>query len=84
MTKTEKLLERFLTKPKDFTWKELNKLLNSFGYNQVSAGKTGGSRIRFISNSYPPIILHKPHPKPILKRYQLEDIINLLNQEGLI
>jgi hypothetical protein len=84
MTKREKLLDRFLTKPKDFTWDELAKVLSIFGYKQTSAGKTGGSRVRFISSNYPPIILHRPHPKPILKRYQLEEIINLLREEKLI
>ena len=84
MTKREKLLDRFLTKPRDFTWEELNKVLNGFGYQQIGAGKTGGSRARFIHSTYPPIVLHKPHPKPILKRYQLEDIINLLKQEELL
>lgn len=84
MTKIDKLIDRFLTKPRDLTWDELTKILNSFGYKQVSIGKTGGSRIRFISTDYPPIVLHKPHPKPILKRYQLEDIINLLRQENLL
>jgi len=84
MTKREKLLERLLTKPKDFTWEELSKVLNSFGYKQISFGKTGGSRVRFVSPEHPPIILHKPHPKPMLKRYQLEEIINLLKQEKLL
>lgn len=84
MTKREKLLDRFLTKPRDFTWDELTTVLNTFGYQQISAGKTGGSRVRFVHTNYPPIILHKPHPKPILKRYQLEGIINLLKQEKLL
>jgi hypothetical protein len=84
MTKQQKLIERFLLKPKNFTWSELTKVLASFGYKQISGGKTGGSRVRFIHPEYPPIILHKPHPRPILKRYQLEDIINLLEQEKLL
>ncbi|HLB41541.1 MAG TPA: type II toxin-antitoxin system HicA family toxin [Gammaproteobacteria bacterium] len=84
MTKREKLIERLLSKPKDFAWGELIKVLNGFGYRQISVGKTGGSRARFIHSYYPPIILHKPHPKPILKRYQIEEIINLLKQEKLI
>lgn len=84
MTKREKIIERLLTKPKDFTWSELVNALGSFGYEQISAGKTGGSRVRFIHGKYPPIILHKPHPKPILKRYQLEAIIEHLRQEKLI
>lgn len=84
MAKREKLIDRLLSKPTDFTWTELTKILNGFDYKQVSAGKTGGSRMRFVHPEYPPIILHKPHPKLILKRYQLEDIINLLRQENLL
>lgn len=84
MTKHAKLTAKLLSKPRDFTWDELAKVLNSFGYKQVSVGKTGGSRARFVHSDYPPIILHKPHPKPILKRYQLEAIIALLKQEKLI
>jgi hypothetical protein len=84
MTKRGKLSNRLLTKPKDFTWGELAKVLNSFGYKEISGGKTGGSRVRFVHSDYPPIILHKPHPKPLLKRYQLEDIIGLLRQEKLL
>ena len=84
MTQRNKLIDRLLSKPTDFTWDELLKLLNGFDYQQVSAGKTGGSRARFIHTYYPVITLHKPHPKPILKRYQLENIIELLKQEKLL
>ena len=48
MAKREKLIERLLSKPKDFTWDELTKVLNGLGYKQISAGKTGGSRIESI------------------------------------
>ena len=84
MTKRDKLTSRLLAKPKDFTWGELLKLLNGFGYQQLSGGKTGGSRVRFVHPIYPPISLHRPHPQPVLKRYQLEDIIDVLEQEGLL
>lgn len=84
MSKRDKVIERLLSKPKDFTWAELNSVLASFGFKQIAAGKTGGSRVRFIHINHPPIIMHKPHPKPILKRYQLEGIINQLKQEGLL
>jgi hypothetical protein len=84
MTKREKALERLLGKPKDFTWDELLKVLTGFDYKQDNGGKTSGSRVRFIHTEYAPISLHKPHPKPVLKRYQIEDVINLLKQEKLI
>jgi len=84
MTQYDKLIERFLSKPKDFSWQELVKILSGLGYKQMSAGKTGGSRVRFIHEDNMPIVLHKPHPKLILKRYQLEDIIEQLTLEGLL
>ena len=84
MTKRDKLIDRLLSKPKDFTWDELAKIFKGLGYKQINGGKTGGSRVRFVHPSYPPVIMHKPHPKPVLKRYQLENIINLLRQEKLI
>jgi hypothetical protein len=37
MTKREKLIERFLTEPKDFSWEELVNILNGFGYEQCTA-----------------------------------------------
>lgn len=84
MTKHNKLINRFSLKPKDFTWMELVKLLNGFGYELVTAGKTSGSRMRFIHDEYLTITLHKPHPEPVLKRYQIEQICELLKLEGLL
>ena len=82
MSKQEKLLQRFQTKPTDFSWTELKSLLAGFGYELAAGGKTGGSRVRFLHPDRPPIILHKPHPTPVLKRYQVEQILKFLKKEG--
>ena len=84
MTKQEKLIKRLLSKPKDFTWNELTKLLSAFGFEEVKAGKTGGSRRRFINSDGIVIALHKPHPHNTLKMYQIEQTIEILRQEGLL
>jgi hypothetical protein len=63
MTKIDKLRKRFFSKPKNFTWDELRTLLTSLGFEEYNAGKTSGSRVRFIHAIYSDIILHKPHPK---------------------
>ena len=84
MTKKEKLLKRFLSKPKDFTWEELNRLLSGLGFDEVKTGKTSGSRRRFMNSSGVIISIHKPHPRNILKTYQIEQIIDLLKQEKLL
>lgn len=80
----EKLRNRFKSKPKDFSWIELASLLKGFGYFPAKGGKTGGSRMRFMHDSLPPVILHKPHPSPVLKRYQIGQIYEFLIEEGLL
>ncbi len=84
LSKRTKIINRFLSRPSDFTWQELVTLLSGFGYTLAKGGKTGGSRVKFIHETLPPIILHKPHPTPVLKRYQLEQIEDTLKGEGLI
>lgn len=84
MSKREKLIDRFLSKPTDFTWKELLTVLNILGYEQISTGSTSGSRVKFIHREHPPIILHRPHPRPVLKRYQLDAIIDMLYREDAL
>ena len=81
MSSYEKLLVRFLKLPKDFTWDELNRLLNKFGYFQNNKGKTSGSRVVFEKeNSDISLDLHKPHPKNILKPYQMKDVLEFLKR----
>ena len=85
MSRIEKLIKRFSSKPNDFTYDELKRLLASFGYKNISTGKTAGSRVAFINPETKHIIkLHKPHPRPQLKRYQLDYIEETLKNRGLI
>jgi hypothetical protein len=85
MSKTEKLLHRFLSKPKDFTFDEFRKLLKGFGYEEAKTGKTSGSRVAFINHETKNIIrMHRPHPTPELKRYQLDDAEEALRKAEVI
>ncbi|HBK30072.1 MAG TPA: hypothetical protein DDZ96_04955 [Porphyromonadaceae bacterium] len=86
MSTKEKLLNRFLSMPKDFTYEEATKLLKDFGYSEVPTGKTGGSRVRFLNKQFPeyPIKFHKPHPENRLKPYVLAIIKTTLIDCGLI
>jgi len=57
----------------------------SFGYEEAATGKTSGSRFAFVNRGTMHIIrLHKPHPNPELKRYQLEEIENALRKAEVI
>jgi predicted RNA binding protein YcfA (HicA-like mRNA interferase family) len=84
MSRQEKLLNRFLSVPNDFTWDELIKILTTFGYVELKTGKTGGSRRRFADNAKNIITLHKPHPTNIVKTYAIREIINHLQEKGHI
>lgn len=79
MSTRDKLVKRFLNLPKDFHFDELRRLLGYFGYTEVKRGKTSGSRIRFINSNGHSIFLHKPHPKGIIKQYQLKQVKELLD-----
>ncbi len=45
MGRKEKLVNRFLSSPKDFTFDEVVTLLHFFDFEQMKTGKTGGSRV---------------------------------------
>lgn len=83
MSKKDKLLERLLSKPKDFTFDEMVTLLSKFGYH-LKQSKTG-SGVKFIKDDSNEVInFHKPHPNGILKRYVLEQVIEKLRKDGLL
>ena len=84
MSKKNKILIRFLSRPSDFTFDELTQLLGHFGYYIVKGGKTGGSRLSFTDGEDDYIRIHKPHPRNILKLYQIDDVISSLTERGLI
>ncbi len=84
MGKKDKLLKRLLSKPKDFTFDEMESLLGYFGYSVYNKGKTSGSRIMFVSDSHGAVLLHKPHSRKEFLSYQIKQVIDLLLQEGLI
>lgn len=85
MSRHQKLTERFLAKPRDFSFSELRTLLSGFGYKEMKTGKTAGSRIAFLEQKGRHLIrLHKPHPGNILKRYQLDDLEQELKRKGIL
>ena len=84
MGQKEKLMERLKSRPKDFTFEEAETLLGYFSYRRSNKGKTSGSRVNFVSDTHPPILLHKPHPRKELLAYQVKQLIEILEQEGLL
>ncbi len=83
--KNQKEIDRLLSRPKDYTYKELSSLLNGLGYTESNQGKTSGSRVRFINpNTKHKIMIHKPHPSPVLKMYIIDEVIKQLKEVGEI
>ena len=84
MSTKDKLIERFLTLPSDFTFDELERLLTILGYSKSNKGKTSGSRIIFKDKDRHPIMLHKPHPGNIVKMYALRQVLEELQSKGYL
>lgn len=84
MGQKEKLIERLKSKPKTFTFDEAESLLRYFAYERSNKGRTSGSRIMFVSEEHPPIMMHRPHPRKELLEYQVKQLIQILEQEGLL
>jgi len=78
MSRNDKLIERFLSMPSDFHYNEMVKLLGYFGFVEIKKGKTSGSRIKFENEAGVPIMLHKPHPSGIMKKYQMKQVKEIL------
>ena len=84
MGQKEKLIAKLRSKPRDMTFDEVETLLRYLTYLRSNKGRTSGSRVMFVSEDHPPILLHKPHPRKELLEYQIKQLIEILEQEGLI
>ena len=84
MGQKDKLIEHLKSKPKDFTFEEAETLLGYLSYRRSNKGKTSGSRVMFVSQEHAPIFLHKPHPRKELLEYQIKQLVEVLEQEGLV
>ena len=85
MNKKDKLIKRFKTQPRDFTFDEVLTLFQGCGFELENKGATSGSRVKFYNakdgSSY---IMHKPHPSNIIKGYMMRDILNYLLKNNYI
>ena len=84
MGQKEKLIQRLKSKPRDMTFQEIETLLRYLSYERSDKGRTSGSRVMFVSETHPPILLHKPHPRKELLAYQINQLLEILKQEGLL
>ena len=64
--------------PSDFHYDEMVQLLKYFKFHPLKKGKTSGLRAKFENSDRVPVIMHKPHPDGIMKRYQLKQVKEIL------
>lgn len=80
MGRKDKLKARLFSRPKDFTWSELQSLLNYYSFEMIN-GK--GSRRKFVHTTTKILInLHEPHPEKVLKLYAVDQVIEKLIELG--
>ena len=77
MSKWEKLIKRISSLPKDVRFDELQKILESYGYEMRGAGK-GSSHFTFRKKGYPPITIPKDEP---IKRAYVEKVREVIEIE---
>ncbi|MBR1772096.1 MAG: type II toxin-antitoxin system HicA family toxin [Lachnospiraceae bacterium] len=83
MSKKDKLVERLMMRPSDFTFDEMVSLLAYFGYELRQGG--GGSGVKFVKSGSSEVInFHRPHPNGVLKRYVLNQVVQKLRKDGLL
>ena len=81
--KFEKAIKRLKSIPADYTFTEARNLLSGLGFIEDQKGKTSGSRVRFQKEDTV-ILLHKPHPGDVMKKYSVRDLKVFLEEHGEI
>lgn len=82
MSRQQKLMDRLRSEPTDLTWADAARLMKSFG-GILEAGS--GSRRKFFHPRTGAIwMTHQPHPKNILRAYQVRELIAHLRQEKML
>lgn len=84
MGKKEKLIKRLKTRPRDFSFAEAETLLLMLEFERNNRGRTSGSRVMYAHKEHGHFLLHIPHPGNELRFYQVKQLIDFLEQEGLI
>ena len=79
MSQKEALIQRLMTRPKNFTIFELDSLMSKCGCQKSNRGKSSGSAIAYIHLKTGRILkFHSPHPRKELKPYMIALVIDFL------
>lgn len=85
MSSYEKDVERLLSAPHNYTYKDLTRTLGRLGYEEQNRGKSTGSAVSFYNRSTGDVIyIHKPHPSPEVDRGCLKSVVKHLRNMGVV
>lgn len=85
MSRHEKLREKLLKFPRNFTYDEMITLLKGYGYIKEERRRSSGSAVMFYNKDLnDKIMFHKPHPGKELKKYILKLTIEKLKNNKMI
>lgn len=85
MSGKEKLIERFKTLPRDFTFDEVIKLMHGLGFELSNKGSTSGSRVRFNNpTTGANFAMHKPHPGNVMVIGAMRSLYDFLKNSGFL
>ena len=83
MSKEEKMIQRLLSCPADYTYDEAVSLAKRFGFVMHNKGNTSGSRVMlYRKQDGRKILLHKPHRARIMKQYAVRMFLEKLRESG--
>jgi predicted RNA binding protein YcfA (HicA-like mRNA interferase family) len=81
MSRKDKLLGKLFQRPKNMTWLELCKVLQSLGFEKKQGS---GSRVKFFHpGTKQMIILHNPHPGNTVAHCYINYVVDLLKEMGI-
>jgi len=85
MSKHQKLIEKLLRIPNNFTYAEMVTLLKGFGYLNEERRRSSGSAVMFYNKkSGDKIMFHKPHSEKEIKKYILRMILEKLKNNKML
>jgi hypothetical protein len=82
MSRKDKLLGRLCERPRDFSWSDTCTLMKQCDFKLYM--REGSRRLFRHAVSKQKVIMHEPHPEPVLKQYQIDDLIQALKDAGEI
>ncbi len=82
MSDVEKILNKMKTNARNIPYRDVIKVLKSFGFNEVPRGRTSGSSVAFADMDKNIISFHKPHPEKEVPIGAIVSIINHLRDYG--